>query len=175
VIGVQSLPLTAGRWDVQNSLSCARFAVRNFGVRTVHGRIAIGEASVQVDRAGRPTTVDATLDLTSIDTANVRRDRDLAKPRFLGSELYPTLTFHGHQVVADENGWKVTGTLAARGATTDVLLDVHVVAGGDDMDVVTARATTSFDRRELGIAAPRFMIGRRISVTIDAVLHRPGH
>jgi polyisoprenoid-binding protein YceI len=160
---------------VQNTLSCARFAVRNFGVRTVCGSIPIREASVQVDRAGRPTTVDATLDLASIDTANVRRDRDLAKPGLLGTEHHPNLTFHGYRVVADENGWQVTGTLAARGATTDVVMDVHVVAGGDDMDLLTVHATTCFDRRELGITAPRFMIGRRIAVTIDAVLHRPGH
>jgi polyisoprenoid-binding protein YceI len=167
-------PLTPGRWEVQNTLSCARFAVRNLGVRTVRGSVAIRAASVDVDEHGWPTSVDATLDLSRIDTANARRDRDLAKPQLLDTGRHPALVFHGYRVETDEGGWKVTGTLVAHGAETDVLLDVRVV-GGDraDEDQVAVRASTSFDRRELGIRAPRLMIGRPITVTIDAVLRRP--
>lgn len=170
---VRTAPLTAGRWDVQNTLSCARFAVRNLGCKTVRGSIPILDAAVQVDEGGRPTSVDATLDLAGIDTANVRRDRDLAKPRLLGAAQYPTLTFHGYRVETDGSNWKVTGTVTAHDATTQVLLDVTVVEGTDP-DRVAVHATTSFDRRELNIRAPRLMIGRRIVVSIDAVLRRPG-
>jgi polyisoprenoid-binding protein YceI len=168
-----SPPLTAGRWDVQNTLSCARFAVRNLGWKTVRGSVPIRDAAVQVDRTGQPVSVDATLELAGIDTANPRRDRDLAKPRLLGTEHYPTLTFQGYRVETDESGWKVTGTLTAHGATTDVLLDVRVVDGAGAPDQVAVHASTSFDRRELGIQAPRFMIGREVTITIDAVLRRP--
>ncbi len=170
--GVLAAPLTTGRWDVLNTLSCARFAVRNLGWKTVRGSIPILEASLEVDHQGQPASVDAMLDVTGIDTGNSRRDRDLAKPRLLDTAQYPTLTFHGTRIETYGAGWKVTGRIDAHGAAADVVLDVTVLDGSDP-NRVAVRASTSFDRRELGVRAPRFMIGRRIAVTVDAVLRRP--
>ncbi len=170
--GVLARSITTGRWDVLNSLSSAEFAVRNLAVKTVRGCIPIREASVEVDSSGHATSVQAVLDLAGIDTGNARRDRDLAKPHLLATEQYPTLTFHAGRAETDADGWKLVGRLDAHGTSTEVLLDVRVI-GGVDPGRIAVRATTSFDRRELGIRVPRFFIGRRITVTIDAILRRP--
>jgi polyisoprenoid-binding protein YceI len=155
------------RWQLVHTLSSARFAVRNLGVKTVTGCVPIRSASVEVGADGRPIAVQATLDLSALDTGNTRRDRDLGKPGLLDTGRFPTITFAAGAGTEDEAGWRIPGTLAARGASTQVVLAVTVDHRGTEAAV---HATTSFDRRELGIRAPRVLIGRRIEVTVDAVL-----
>jgi polyisoprenoid-binding protein YceI len=144
----------------------AGFAVRNFGVATVRGHIPVTAAWVDVDAAGRPTAVHAELDLNRIDTGNPRRDRDLRKPYLLDTARHPALTFDG--VAADTT---VDGLLTGR-AATHVSLDITSVTPSD-AGKVTAHATTTFDRAGLGIRTPRFLIGRRIAVLIDATFAPP--
>ena len=154
------------RWELMTSLSSAGFTVRNLG-RTVRGQVPIRSASVEVDGVGRPISVHAELDLGSIDTAHARRDRDLRKPHLLNSDRFPTMTFTSTNVEAHDDGWLLSGPLAARGAEIDVTLTTTVRHDGEH---VTVHGTAVFDRRALGIRAPRLMIGRRIEVAIDAVL-----
>lgn len=158
---------TLTRWKVLGSLSCASFAVHNFGVRTVTGRVPITDAWADVDGTGRPIAVHAALDLAGIDTGNARRDLDLAKPRLLDTGRYPQLVFTGRAAEPDGERWQLPGTLTGHGTSTEIVLVAQIVRRDGDVSV---RTSTWFDRRELGITAPRFMIGRRIEVTIDAVL-----
>lgn len=155
------------RWDVMNSLSCASFAVRNLGLKTVHGQVPISAAWAEVDGRGRPVGIRATLDLAAIATGNARRDRDLAMPKLLDTGRFPTIVFDGRAGEPDEAGWRLTGRLEAHGSSIDVVLAAVVTAAPDEVHV---HASTSFDRRDLGITAPRLLIGSWIAVTIDAVL-----
>jgi len=157
-------------WSLDTTASTATFAVRSFGVHVVRGRIPIRHGVVELDDAGKPRIVRARLDLTGIDTGNRRRDRDLAKPGLLDTRQWPELSFEGQvDVRLDSDGrrWKVPGVLAGHGTSTEITLDVEVT---DRPDVFQARATASFDRRALGIRAPRLVIGRHILVLIDVVL-----
>jgi len=155
-----------GRWELVPARSTADFAVRNFGFATVRGQIPVTAAWVDVDPAGQPAAVHAELDLTRVDTGNPRRDRDLRQPRLLDTAHHPTLTFDG--VAA---GPTVDGVLNGR-AAADVSLGVTGVTPGDG-GIVTARATCAFDRAALGVRAPRLLIGRRITVVINATFAPP--
>ena len=141
-------------------------------MKTVHGRIPVLDAWVDADAAGQPTAVHATLDLAGIDTGNARRDRDLRAPRLLDTAKHPIVTFEGtapKQVGADE--WIVPGRLAARTTSVDVTLQVRVTSSAEGQ--VSVHAVTELDRRDLGVSAPRFLIGRRVAISIDAVFTAP--
>lgn len=157
----------ARRWNVMITLSCASFAVRNFGVKTVTGQIPIQEAWVDVDGADRPIAVHASLNMAAVSTGNARRDHDLAKPSLLDTARYGELVFTGGPGEPGDGCWLVPGTLSGHGSSVEVELAVTVQRSGAE---VAIRATTSFDRRDLGIRAARFMVGTRIAVTVDAVL-----
>lgn len=159
--------LLTRRWELVNSLSSATFTVRNLGIRTVRGQVPIRHGWVDVDSSGRPTAVTAELDLAGLATGNARRDRDLRKPHLLDSDRFPTLAFTGRHAEAHDGDWQLPGRLAAHGAEIDLVLSASVRR---DDERVAVHAVTSFDRLDLGVRAPRFLIGRRITVTLDVVL-----
>lgn len=162
--------LATGHWAIVPRNSTAGFAVRNFGLHTVHGIVPIRSATV-VCESGRPggrvTAVHAALDLAAIDTANARRDKDLRGSRLLDTDRYPELTFDCTDVRATADGWQLAGTLGAHGTSTAVTVDAVCTAGPVN-GLLTVRATTVFDRRDLGITAPRVLVGHRVVVEVEA-------
>lgn len=167
---VAGAQLASGRWTVVTTLTSAGFAVRNFGFHTVRGTVPVRDAWVDVE-AGSPVGLHARLDLAGIDTGNAKRDKDLRAPHLLDTAKFPTLTFDAGRPQPVPEGWRINGRLAARGEV-EVVLAAAVVGRGPG-GALTIRATTWFDRRELGVRAPRFMIGRHVAVTIDAVFTPP--
>jgi polyisoprenoid-binding protein YceI len=172
--GTISLPLRVGRWQHVSDLSRAGFTVLNLGFKIVKGTVPIIDAWVDVDPSGQPAAVRATLDLDAIDTGIAKRDADLRKPRLLDTANHPVMTFVGDRPRPVETGWQIPGRLEVR-ATADVTLEAQIVQGGEagEAGEVSVRATVTVDRRRLGVTAPRLMIGRYVSVTIDAVFRPP--
>ena len=66
-----SLPLTAGRWALDTNHSSVGFTVRHLGVSKVRGRFNEFETHVVVGETLADTTVSATIQVSSIDTATV--------------------------------------------------------------------------------------------------------
>lgn len=162
--------LRQGRWLLDVERSTASFSVRNFGLRTVRGTVPIDRATVDVDADGQVTSVQASLDLSGIDTGHARRDRDLAAPKLLDTGRHPALTFAGGPAEPTAAGWRVPGRIGARGAWTAVVLEVSLEHEAGSARAATVRATTRFDRRRLSIRAPRFLIGCVVGVEVRADL-----
>ena len=163
---------TATSWQVDTGRATARFAVPNFGVRTVVGTVPVVSGTVTTDGSGRVLGVRAVLGAAGVDTGHVRRDRDLRAPGLLAAEQVPTWLFVSEAVEPDGAGWRVTGRLTVRRPCT-VVLDVappEQLADGS----LRVRATTSLDRRDAGVRAPRVLVGRRVEVELDAVLRPDG-
>ena len=159
--------IPTGRWVLGTS-STAIFRVRNLGVKTVKGSVPICSAEVTV--AGEACSVHAELDLSRIDTGNTRRDADLAKPKLLDTRRFPTMTFDGSGPWASSGQQVLTGTFAAREHSIEVALSWTVERS--TAQELLIRAACGFDRLDLGIKAPSFMIGRRIDVELRVLFHR---
>ena len=168
--------LAPGSWAADAAATTASFTVRNFGVREVRGTVAVTAAEVTVDGAGRPVHVRAVADLTTLATGSRRRDADLSGRRFFDVEHHPELPLVARRVVPDGDGWQVPATVGVRGVQAPLTLDVHLeprsAEPGAPWRVV---ATGTLDLRTTPIRAPRILVGRWVSVRIDAVLtSRPG-
>lgn len=153
---------TTGRWSVDVDNSTADFTVRNFG-KTVHGTVPIIAGVVAVGADGQLSAVDASLDLSGIQTGIPRRDKDLRGPKLLDLDNHPVMTFTADRF----SGQQIEGVLSARGTTTRVAGTVEPTVSPAG-ELLMVRATGNFDRRSLGISAPPFLIGREISVTVVA-------
>jgi polyisoprenoid-binding protein YceI len=165
--------LTVGTWDLAPG-SVAAFTVGNLGFKKVRGSVPLVDAHVEVQPTGRITTVRALLDLRGIDTGNKRRDADLAKPKLLDTNSFPTMTFQA--AILDRAGGPlqsvIDGTLEAHGHA--IPLELHFTLEQPAPGTLRVQASASLDRADLGIKVPSFMIGRQVEVHIDANFRRAG-
>jgi polyisoprenoid-binding protein YceI len=165
--------LTPGRWTAVPARTVASFTVGNLG-STVSGTIRVTSGALDVDDAGRPVAVHAALDLRTVDTGHTRRDADLHKRNLLDVDGHPTMTFESDDVRAEGTGWRAEGRLALRGTSCPLSVTgaLQEDTGPDGVHVV---GTAVLDRTAIGIRrVPRLVIGRTVTVTVDAWLAAPG-
>ncbi|KOV83823.1 YceI family protein [Nocardia sp. NRRL S-836] len=157
--------LAAGAWRATRC--SATFQVGNLG-RVVTGTVPVTSGTVEIGEHGELLSVHGTLDLGAIDTGNAKRDLDLRKPRLLDLDRHPVMTFTATSAAPTDRGWLVTGTLAARGTTTELsgAAELSEVDAGSAVLTATAR----LDRRTLGIRAPGFLISRYVDITVTATI-----
>src|SRR3979411_142266 len=94
-----SLPLAPGRWAVDPNHSSIGFAIRHLGVSKVRGRFTRFEADVVIGETLETTSVAATVDVASIDTANADRDAHVLSPDIIDVARRPTLAFRSTRVI----------------------------------------------------------------------------
>ena len=172
-------PARAATWELDPAHSSIGFAIRHMMISTVRGQLRTftGKAT------GDPTApdkgaIEVTIDATSIDTANAKRDEHLKSPDFLDVAKFPTITFKSKKIAAAGQGKaKLTGDLTLHGVTKEVVLDVDGLTPAikDPMGNTRAgaHATTKIDRKDFGIVYNKtldgggLMVGDEIDVTID--------
>jgi polyisoprenoid-binding protein YceI len=167
------------RWEIDPAHSSVQFSVRHMMVSNVRGEFTKVSASVRADEQ-EPTrsTIEATVDASSIDTREPKRDEHLRGPDFLDVAKYPTITFRSTKITKTGEGrYDVTGDLTLHGVTRPVVLAVE----GPSAEVKDPRgavragatATTRIDRRDFGIAWSKaldgggLVVGNEIAITID--------
>ena len=163
-------------WKIDPAHSAAQFAVRHLGISTVRGEFRKVSGGASYDPADpSKTSLEATIDATSVDTRVDMRDNDLRSPNFLDVQKYPTITFKSKRAESAGPGkMKITGDLTIHGVTKEVVLDVD----GPSAPVkdprgnfhMGASATTKINRKDFGVNGAPTMVGDEISITIDAEL-----
>jgi len=115
------------RWAIDPSHTNVEFAVRHLGISTVRGRFKKVTGVVETTDDGMLKAVEATIDASSIDTGEAKRDAHLRSGDFLDCEVCPVLTFRSTSVTPkDDAHYVVDGTLTMRNQTGPVSLQVDV-------------------------------------------------
>ena len=165
-------------WQLDPAHSNAQFSVRHLGLSNVQGEFTKMSGTVQIDDADiSKSSVNATIDVASIDTRVQDRDNDLKSPNFFDVAKYPTMTFQSTKIVKTGDGTaKMTGNLTLHGVTKEVTFDV---TGPTKVIQVMgtrrgASATTKINRQDFGLVymtntlpGGDQMIGDTITITLD--------
>lgn len=172
----------AQTWTIDASHSGVHFAVRHMMVSTVRGDLGKITGTVTYDPA-KPAAglVEATIDVTGIDTREAGRDKHLKSADFFDTETFPTATFRSTAIAAAAGGgFKVTGDLTMKGVTKEVVLDVEPLRPAiKDQRGATRTGTTAtvkLNRQEFGVTWSRALdgggvvVGDEVSITIDVEL-----
>jgi polyisoprenoid-binding protein YceI len=126
---ILSLPAAAATstWQIDPQHSSAQFSVRHMAISTVRGAFSKVTGTIVLDDKDiTKSTVDVTIDVSSVDTREPARDNDLRSDRFFDAAHYPTMTFKSRKVEQLAPGkLKVTGDLTIRGTTKEVVLEVE--------------------------------------------------
>lgn len=174
----------ASAWDIDTAHSAAQFSVRHLAVSNVRGEFGKITGSVQLDDKDiTKSTVEATIDVTSINTREEKRDQHLKGADFFDVAKFPTITFKSKKVAKDgTDRLKVTGDLTIHGVTKEVMLQVDGPAKaikdpwGNTKTGVTA--TTKINRKDFGLTWNKaletggLVVGDEVAITLDVELQQ---
>ncbi|UTA47622.1 YceI family protein [Simiduia sp. 21SJ11W-1] len=120
--------------DNKGAHASINFAIQHLGYSWLTGRFNTFEGSFSYD-AEKPaaSTVNVTIDTTSVDSNHAERDKHLRGEDFLNTGKHPKATFTSTAVnnVAD-GGFDLVGNLTLNGVTKPVTIKVSKVGEGKD-------------------------------------------
>jgi polyisoprenoid-binding protein YceI len=161
-------------WVPDKAHSSVDFTVLHMGISNVRGHFGnIGGSIVMNDADPTKSTVNVTIDVSTVDTGVSMRDNDLKSDHFFDVAQFPTATFVSTSVAKSGNGFTVTGNLTLHGVTKPVTLNVEgptgPAPGMDKKQHEGFTATTTLSRTAFGIGAkmPTQAVGDDIKLTMD--------
>ncbi len=169
------------RWNIDPSHSTAEFTVRHLMITNVRGRFGKLEGFVDYDPSKpEATTIEATIDASSIDTRDEKRDAHLRSGDFFEVEKFPTLTFKSKKVTKTDDGFKAVGDLTIRGVSKEVTLEIE---GPTDTQKdpwgntrIGASATAKINRKDWGLnwnaalEAGGVLVGEQVKISLEVSL-----
>ncbi|HKM80132.1 MAG TPA: YceI family protein [Candidatus Acidoferrum sp.] len=182
-----ALPASAGTttWQIDPQHSSAEFAVTHLMISTVRGEFHGVKGTVVLDDQDiTKSTVNATIDATSVDTREPDRDKHLKSPDFLDVANHPSMTFKSTKVEQVSPGeLKVTGDLTIRGVTKQVVLKVDgpkaPIKDPWGLQRSAISATTKINRQDFGVSWNKtldsggVMVSDDVRITLDVEMIIP--
>jgi polyisoprenoid-binding protein YceI len=108
-------------YAVDPSHTTVEFVVRHLMIAKVRGRFAGVTGSIEIDAGSDlPTSVQATVDATTIDTRELQRDAHLKSADFFEVEKFPTLEFKSFRIDGTPSAFTIHGDLTIHGVTKPV-------------------------------------------------------
>jgi len=171
-------------WTIDSGHSTAGFSVKHLMVSTVRGTLGPIKGTIAYDgRSLESIKIDASIDMSAINTGNESRDRDLKGTEFFDVAKFPAATFKSTRVEpAGAGKFKLIGDLTMRGVTKEVTLTVEgpsPVVKAQNGQKIGASATTTLNRRDFGLeynnmveAVP--VVSDEVQVTIDIEANKKG-
>ncbi|WIG96404.1 YceI family protein [Myxococcus sp. SDU36] len=182
---VLSLPALAAttEYEIDSTNSVALFSVKHMMVSNVRGTFTKVTGTAHIDEQNlTKSKVEATIDATTVNTNDAKRDEHLRAPDFFDTAKYPTITFKSTKVEKARAGLKVTGNLTLHGVTKPVVLDVEGFnTVSKDPYGNTKRggsATTKINRKDFGLSWNDVLetggvaVGEEVTITLDIQLNQ---
>src|SRR5687768_1008713 len=149
-------PANTGTWNIDTDHSEIGFAVKHLMVATVKGNFRRFSGRISLDeRNYAASSIEADIEVASIDTRQEQRDTHLRSPDFFDAENHPLMTFRSTKLEKLRHGYyRVIGELTIRGSTREVVLDVEETGRGKDPwggDRIGYNARTTIDRAAFGL------------------------
>ena len=175
----QALPPT-GTWALDTTHTDVSFTARHLMVTKVRGRFGVSGGAVTIAENPLDSSVEATIDVASVNSGEAGRDAHLLSADFFDVEHYPTITFRSTKVVAAGDGnYELTGELTVKDVTRPVTLDLEYLGTisspwGDQRAGFSA--TTEVSRKEWGLEwnvaleAGGVLVGDEVRITIETEL-----
>ncbi len=168
--------LAADTYKIDGAHTQSTFAVKHLLISTVRGDFGKTEGVVVIDDADLSrSTVQATIDVASVNTREEKRDTHLKSPDFFDVAKFPSITFKSTKVEKAGEGHKVTGDLTIKGVTRSVVLAVSGPTAEVKDPYGNAKrgisATTKINRKDFGVSyGPNAVVSDEVSIIIDAEL-----
>jgi polyisoprenoid-binding protein YceI len=170
-------PTTTRTFVIDKAHSEVGFRVRHLVTR-VRGRFSDFEGAVEYDQAD-PTrsTVNVSIDASSIDTRDATRDTHLRSADFFSADEHKTLTFASTAIRrTGEDSFDVDGDLTIRGVTRRVTLRAAFLGAAKDPwgnQRIGFEAEVTLNRKDYGLLwnaaleTGGFLVGDDVKVSLS--------
>ncbi|MEN9353416.1 MAG: hypothetical protein RL318_741 [Fibrobacterota bacterium] len=117
----------AQTWNYDGAHSSVAFAIKHLAVSTVKGEFD----KVEIKLSGDPTKpatlqTEVTIQATSVNTKNEKRDEHLRNPDFFDVAKHPAITFKSEKVEAKNGKGTMHGTLTLHGVSKKVAIPFEI-------------------------------------------------
>jgi polyisoprenoid-binding protein YceI len=169
---------TVGTWKIEPVHSEISFTVRHLAISKVRGKFEKFDVTIVTAPDPRDSTIEASIDMSSVNTGQEGRDNHLRSSDFFLVEQHPHMTFtaSGEGITLDGDDFTIVGHLTLRGVTLPVTLKGELGGVIDDpYGNVRAGATasTKINRQDFGVnwnsalEAGGFTLGDDVTINLD--------
>ena len=176
---LSAIPGTVTTWKLDPAHSVAEFKVKHMMISNVKGTFTGLSGTLQLDETDRThSTVEASIDVATINTGDAQRDGHLKSGDFFDAEKFPTITFKSTNI--DSTGgpdYEATGELSIRGVTKSVIFKVEDLSTpakdpwGNQR--IGLSATTKINRKDFGLGwnaaleTGGVLVGEDVTITLE--------
>ena len=167
-----------GTWKLEPVHSELSFQVRHLAISKVRGKFENFDVTIVTAEDPKDTTIEASVDVSSVNTGQEARDNHLRSSDFFLVEEHPHIIFKatGDNITIDGDDFTLVGDLTLRGVTLPVTLKGELGGVIDDpYGNVRAgvTASTKINRQDFGVSwnaaleAGGFTLGDDVTITIE--------
>ncbi len=160
-------------YRIDDSHSFANWTIRHVASKT-SGTFSDIKGKIMIDREHlEKSSVEAKINMLSVNSSHVKRDEHIKKPEYLDVEKFSEMTFVSSKIIASNNSEALmTGTLTMHGVSKEMTFPFKVLGFGSDpwggyrMGI---EAHTSLKASDFGFtwgAKPDAPIGDDIEITL---------
>jgi polyisoprenoid-binding protein YceI len=164
-----------GTWKIDPSHSELSFSVKHLAISKVRGLFERFDVTAVTAEDPTATTIEAVIDIASVNTGQKDRDAHLRTSDFFLVEEYPTATFTSSSIAIDGDDFTIDGSLTLRGVTKPLILKGEfggIATDGYGQTKAGVTASAKFNRHDFGVSwnaaleAGGLTLGDEITLTI---------
>jgi len=163
-------------WNIDSAHSEIGFKIKHLMISTVKGKFTSFKGSIEAPEEDlTKAKISFTAQVTSINTGNETRDKDLRSARFFDVATYPNITFKSSAVTEVAKGqYNVTGTLTMHGVSNTIVIPITQKGPGPGQQpgtlVAGFKGAVKLKRSDYGIKTMIGPIGDEttIALTVEA-------
>jgi polyisoprenoid-binding protein YceI len=172
------LALPAGTYTLDPYHSSVHFQIKHLGLSNVRGTFKSFTTTLVVGETLADVAVEASIDLSSIDTGQPDRDAHLLGTDFFDADRNPTMSFRSTSITQrDANEYDMTGELTINGVTRPATFRTEFngteIFPADQSVHVGFTATGEIRRGDFGIdfnmplGVDKLAMGEKVKVELD--------
>ena len=148
---VSTTVLAADSYKIDPVHSNIGFSVKHMMISNVSGTFDQYDDQIAFDPKDLANSkISVTIDVTSINTRNEKRDGHLKSPDFFDAAKFPAITFVSKKITSTD----ITGDLTMKGVTKEITIPATITGPvkGMNGDAIGIDATFTVNRQDYGIS-----------------------